>query len=852
VLPLKLEAKDINKGPLDMRVTSRMPCCNIAVAESPFNAFVSTSLALNGKIFAEQNEYRKILDCCYQGTGPSSYGDNHSLKPVVCRNLVGRDDEKIYVMDDQKDPPIAVVPARFIVSKNLEHFSAKSAFSLLENNGPFLERARTFQDKLSSNGQVWTGEITNYLELGPFQARGRTGNTQIPYIRDFHLRLNFATNPSAWDNLYGVSNIFSAGQTISNSRSVPCKLFEFGTPSTLQHVGDIEPSNPGNYITSFDCTWTAKPYLEVTYTRFLDTMKASYNLRCFERQYEKSQRFTLVPDVATRKAVAPVVSRVTSRLLSMPTKIYLYSELADTFRGSFMLGGVRRSCALTNIHCRLNNRPDIIFDPSPEHCFELFQRHTNSSLEYGAWLKSPIYVFTPVDLQQSDFFSNDARLTVMEWDATVDLTPLQHQEMSDANTPDYMERAGYERKSTIYKYIQHDSIENWSLEWDVSQSDALNVGDTACGLILYDQGNQIRTGPGLDVNNAYLRNKLVTPRETIRYAGGLPSPSPMQEKIRITQVQPVSCRFYGFLWGQLHVEGGSIGHFEGELIYVPKSHLFEKPNNHCINPFSIIGILPKDASDLTQGYKYHVNGGAAAVPNVNIMQATFAESDRSSKKIFTGKKTIFNVPQAGQNPGGVYCPGLYGIMSDSRGLNTDIGDGSNGVFGFQAEGETNFPCIDLRSPSTLRWVCINCTDAMIAGTNGYDYLKCRTAQIPVPGLFNTAFAKDDKLVMWGHGKVGQINNCTAVARGVGPHGVSVADVPMQVPAPDGTIIGNHQGFMFSEVVENAGGDKAFEYQMKVLYEYGNANYQFTNDGMPTRVLPNLVPVQDSRDIPVLQ
>ena len=94
VLPLQLKAKDINKGPLDMRVTSRMPCCNIAVAESPFNAFVSTSLALNGKIFAEQNEYRKILDCCYQGTGPSSYGDNHSLKPVVCRNLVGRDDKK--------------------------------------------------------------------------------------------------------------------------------------------------------------------------------------------------------------------------------------------------------------------------------------------------------------------------------------------------------------------------------------------------------------------------------------------------------------------------------------------------------------------------------------------------------------------------------------------------------------------------------------------------------------------------------------------------------------------------------------------------------------------------------------
>ena len=44
----------------------------------------------------------------------------------------------------------------------------------------------------------------------------------------------------------------------------------------------------------------------------------------------------------------------------------------------------------------------------------------------------------------------------------------------------------------------------------------------------------------------------------------------------------------------------------------------------------------------------------------------------------------------------------------------------------------------------------------------------------------------------------------------------------------------------------------FDYTMKVLYEYGNSQYQFTADGAPTKVLPNLVPVGPSAGIPMLQ
>ena len=61
-----------------------------------------------------------------------------------------------------------------------------------------------------------------------------------------------------------------------------------------------------------------------------------------------------------------------------------------------------------------------------------------------------------------------------------------------------------------------------------------------------------------------------------------------------------------------------------------------------------------------------------------------------------------------------------------------------------------------------------------------------------------------------------------------------------------------QPFNLFENLHAQSSAERFEYQMKVLYEYGNAQYQFTQDAMPTRVLPNLVPVKPNRDIPVLQ
>ena len=69
---------------------------------------------------------------------------------------------------------------------------------------------------------------------------------------------------------------------------------------------------------------------------------------------------------------------------------------------------------------------------------------------------------------------------------------------------------------------------------------------------------------------------------------------------------------------------------------------------------------------------------------------------------------------------------------------------------------------------------------------------------------------------------------------------------------DNTTDTSKQGFELYEQDEEDYSSENFDYNLKVLYEYGNAQYQFTKDAMPTRILPNLVPVKPSGDIPVLQ
>ena len=62
---------------------------------------------------------------------------------------------------------------------------------------------------------------------------------------------------------------------------------------------------------------------------------------------------------------------------------------------------------------------------------------------------------------------------------------------------------------------------------------------------------------------------------------------------------------------------------------------------------------------------------------------------------------------------------------------------------------------------------------------------------------------------------------------------------------------NPMGYPMGPFEEDARIPDAHDYNLKALYEYGNAQYQFASDAMPTRVLPNLVPVRSAPGIPDL-
>ena len=62
-------------------------------------------------------------------------------------------------------------------------------------------------------------------------------------------------------------------------------------------------------------------------------------------------------------------------------------------------------------------------------------------------------------------------------------------------------------------------------------------------------------------------------------------------------------------------------------------------------------------------------------------------------------------------------------------------------------------------------------------------------------------------------------------------------------------VGNPFGAQLVYVDDKSDDVRQKDYQMKVLYEYGNCQYNFSRSGAPTRVLPNVVPVGPSPGIP---
>lgn len=878
VMPMKIKTKDIDGYYLDMRATQGGPACNIALSESPMNCFRQTTMSINGKTFMEDNVFRRTLNTCYRGIGPQSYGDNHSLKPIVNRTLKHRDHSTYPVVDDAGNP---------VVDRNVSIVSDQAidnAFNLLEHNAPFLERARLWQDNLSYDGYTWKGDVASYLELGPFQARARKSNTAVPYIQDFFLSLQFDANPSRFDGQIGL-----AAGLKQEERVVACKLLEFATAPVIKHHSESLNIIAGNWPAAFKCTYTQKPYLEITYVKF-PKMQPYYNLRCFEHQYEYSHDFVLEAPDGNSFDMDPVTQRVTTELLAYPTKIYLWADAARAFKDSFISGGMRRSCAISNIHCRINQRPDVLFSPSQEQCFEMFQRHTNSSLEYGTWLKSPIYCFDPVDLAQSDMLSNDARRFIMEWDCGVALTNLQQQEQRDSLLGSALECAGYNIAPNVVGESQ-ELDEPWPGLWNFyAATDGLEAAQygTDAGIIniqfraapaaraIFNGSElpQFCQQPGIDVfgkGAKFMASKMLKFMPTAP-AGVVASTQPVaaQETFRINQCVDASYTIDGCCWVKMKRIVGAQNQpakwdMGANLFYVPRSYKF-KPTA-AYNSYSPV-LLPWEFIQETAGppvdgdpsYNYKLKASLYAP---SIKDAVPSISFRIAQGADAGK--LFNSQGDDLSDTGLALafPGPVAWVTDAKGIRND-GASTVNRRGIMKAGEKvytgcvqNVPLNAGQTNACEYWMPILSPPEWYvdAPTAGNRYLMWRGT--------GSSFLADTLVDRWcGNSAPFTIHTMCAVERFVGPGDEVDPDTQEAALTATGNPPGYREGtpalFVQGYDLSYVGFSKAIvpqsllpQYSLKVLYEYGNAQYQFAQDGMPVKVLPNLVAVQDSPLIPRL-
>ena len=864
VMPMQIHLYNAQEAYVDTRVATRLPACNVALSESVMRVFRDTSLTLNGKVFNEVNYYRDVLDACYRGVGPQSYGDNHSLKPVVTRALRSRNANQIVNVRAATGVP---GPTYVRIDDIKDHITSNNE-SLLDNNGPFLERARLWQDGLWDDGTVWQGDVSSYLEVGPFQARARKGNTAVPYIQDFHLKFNFNQNESRYDQLRHHKWIQQGplSTALRKGRVVAPYLLEFGTVPNM-HIDGEHIDATGNFLCGIRTYFTAKPYLEVTYTKFLDPMRSSYLLRCYERQYMTSlPRFKLPPSIYGG-LTNPVTARVTSRLLSYPTKIYLYAEVADEWKGTYLFGGVRRSCQLDNIHCRINQRPDVIYNPSQEECFETFQRHTNSSLEYGAWRKSPIYVFTPSDLRQSDMYANDARITWMEWDAAVSLTMLENQEKMTALGTQAITASGYIRDKRDEITTYGGDLADWGAHGEVVEVHCdprqVNVrhDDATLSVQLFAQ-HDVGSSWGLRINYANAEKAVLNkPLVQMVYANGLTGgdvPITSNMDVQLTTCTSKTLQLDGYIWAIVDTTGPTQGTFkDGRVVYVPRSYRFTPDDTYpgggqstFVMPWSWVEETPNQNND---AWVYNMKDAYA--DQLTVWKGVINDTTAGARN---GK--TFGYPAATSTHDDV-APGQFGIMTDAAGLrnkNTTYNTGDQSGQTYAKMGPSVFSAaaanndlqsnndqnVDAKNP---RWVCFDVPQEWLNNaTNKYVTFRS-TTHTTVADNNSPVIVEGGQLVDTGRGQE-RVYVTGAAANASIDSANRTAFTTAQDPQPAWRTDGRRLATLITDP-EASAADIEFDYQLKVLYEYGNCQYEFTDQGVPTRVIDNLVPVGPSAGIP---
>ena len=162
----------------------------------------------------------------------------------------------------------------------------------------------------------------------------------------------------------------------------------------------------------------------------------------------------------------------------------------------------------------------------------------------------------------------------------------------------------------------------------------------------------------------------------------------------------------------------------------------------------------------------------------------------------------------------------------------------------------NLPKITEGPGNNVMWVCFGPNGQMPSQDGHHNWVKwlhdVDKATLDQNGIpYNWLAQVKDQGTDWGLGH----ECCHAKYEGSWNHKSRSEFEDKNVFPQDVFPVGNPFGAQMVYISNKSQEIREKDYQMKVLYEYGNCQYNFSRSGAPTRVLPNVVPVGPSPGIP---
>ena len=454
-IPVEVAANSNSTEYVDFRIADQLPACNLALAASAYEAFSDIQLIANGSCFSSQpNRYQGMLERVYRARDVLSFQSGGSLKPIVSRNLKKSNEANSVfpvLRDDEKAEFVQIHETYSSVSRN--------AFDLTQTNPGFVTRAAKFQQDLNGSSYLAKTLLEMYVDIGIFQNKERVlpsgkrlYNDACPYLRDVMLRFTFDKLRSKFDAKHDQKQKGDVKKF--ENRDFPSKILEFATP--VNSIVSGEPDLPDTgWLTDFYVVFNSRPYLEVQYVQVPEhTLKPSYSLMAIRHQHEVSDPFHFGFSPIDEIIEFPkVTQRLNSRLLEVPSKIYVWAGLSFNDKKSFFLGntGNQRYCKIDRLHLRMNTRTDALFEPTQLECYNIFKRVSLNDMNYQTWSKSPIYVFDPQALGQPEFLASDGQLMTFDWDCEISPTGMQYEEMLLLQDSVVRKAMGYDWDDTFHQ-----------------------------------------------------------------------------------------------------------------------------------------------------------------------------------------------------------------------------------------------------------------------------------------------------------------------------------------------------------------------------------------------------------------